>query len=1046
MSAKLSLSQSWVLLILLSFFVPVLGLTFWFGYQLYNEQLNSALKVEQKANEAVRDQIQSELKRIKSVLHNKADPLVLLVDKTNSSSEMNRYLSLILEREPAVFETALLSIDGTVIAAVDPSIGIGSDHEQTTEQLQMFKQHLGIDSLNQPPELVIPLFGRDYIGSPAEHSGFMSFLFATPIGIPTKAVMISLIDVNSLWKLGEQKVDEISAVSTVNYLLDRRGSLIASSKGTQHKTGELLTHLPITRTALTNSVWRTNESYVGINNHPVYGTMTSVNSLNWTLVSEVDASEITWPIWVKLVKVIFFLFPMFGLFVWLIFRLAIKTIKPIQAVCEATQEVAKGNYRVDLVPCGIKELDVLSSNFNIMAKARKASEEKLQLSDRVFRETHDGILITDKNCTIIDVNPTYCQVTGYSRKEILGRKPKLFSSRKHGPEFYQLMWKAINEEGHWQGEIWNRKKNGELFALLQTISCLTDDNGDVLYYVGVSSDITINKHQQEKLELMAHYDILTQLPNRALFADRFKQALAYCKRNKSLLAICFIDLDNFKPVNDTFGHDIGDQLLVEVAKRIKQTIREEDTVSRQGGDEFTMLLCQLESYEQCEQTLDRISHSLAQPFVIDDHPHQITFSCGVTLYPNDDSDIDTLVRHADQAMYRAKLAGKKHYHLFDPEKDQQTIHRFNELEQIQTALSNKEFQLHYQPKLNMKTGHVFGVEALIRWQHPEKGLLSPIEFLPVIEGTDLEVKIGDWVINQALTYLAELKKFGFTLTVSINISSLHLQSPSFLSGLEKALQRHSNVNPNNLELEILESSVLSNLQSISEIINTCRKKLGLNIALDDFGTGYSSLTHLRNLAANTIKIDQSFVRDILEDPNDYSIIEGIISLADSFERKIIAEGVETTEQGLMLLLMGCEDAQGYGIAKPMPAAEIVNWLKAYIPNKKWIAYGNKKRTLKQRKLEILKLNLTQWLKHFVVNIESSPANIKKWPEMEQEKSACGVWIRRGLQEQLFEDTLFDELSKNSKALYAVANNLLNEYQHGEIELARNRFSPTTGGI
>ncbi|MCK5354878.1 MAG: diguanylate cyclase, partial [Methyloprofundus sp.] len=502
---------------------------------------------------------------------------------------------------------------------------------------------------------------------------------------------------------------------------------------------------------------------------------------------------------------------------------------------------------------------------------RQKAEERLQLSAKVFSETNEGIIITGTAGTIIDVNPAFSDITGYSRNEVIGKNPRMLSSGKHSPEFYATMWQTINEQGHWQGEVWNRKKDGTLYAELLSISPISDEEGKALHYVGIFSDITHSKKQQETLELIAHYDVLTQLPNRVLLADRFIQALAHNKRQETLLAVCFLDLDNFKPVNDTYGHETGDQLLIEVAERIEENIRGEDTVSRHGGDEFVLLLGDVESPDHCEQVLERIIESLAKPYLIDGQVLSISASIGVSIYPMDEADLDTLMRHADQAMYQAKLAGRNRYSFFNAEQDELDAKRNIKLREIEKALENNDLCLYYQPKVNMETGEVFGVEALIRWIHPEKGIIMPVDFLPIIEATELEIQMGNWIINAALKQLEMWQQQNIKLEVSVNISSYHLQSTSFLDELEKILSLYPCVNSKSLQLEILESSALSDLKLISSIIKTCINSFGISIALDDFGTGYSSLTHLRNLSAKTIKIDQSFVRDILDDPNDYAI-------------------------------------------------------------------------------------------------------------------------------------------------------------------------------
>jgi diguanylate cyclase (GGDEF)-like protein/PAS domain S-box-containing protein len=668
---------------------------------------------------------------------------------------------------------------------------------------------------------------------------------------------------------------------------------------------------------------------------------------------------------------------------------------------------------------------------------RNIANEKLKLSSRVFTDTHEGISITDPKGTIVDINPAFSKITGFGREEAIGKNCRILNSGKHSTNFFADMWKTLTEQGCWQGEVWNRKKNGELFAEILTISSLKNEKGDTLNYIGLFTDITESQKQQQKLELMAHYDTLTQLPNRSLFTDRFAQAVAHSNRSENMLAICFLDLDNFKPVNDNYGHEIGDMLLIEVAKRLKENIREEDTVSRQGGDEFTLLLGDINSFSQCEQLLERIHYALSRPYLINGYPHKISASSGITLYPLDDADLDTLMRHADRAMYQAKLAGKNRYRLFNALDDQHTIQKHSQLHEIEHALSNNEFVLHYQPKVNMKTGVVFGAEALIRWIHPERGLIPPLEFLPIIGGTDLEIKIGGWVINEALRQLEKWRLQGLELEVSINISSYHLQSALFMDELESAMSVHPKVDSQHLQLEILESSALSNINQISNIIKACRSTLGINIALDDFGTGYSSLTHLKNLSAGTIKIDRTFVRDILDDPNDYAIIDGVIGLADSFNREIIAEGVETDNQGLMLLVMGCNEAQGFGIAKPMPADDVSVWIGNYIPNEKWINYGNQERSLHDKKIELFRITFKQWTDRFITNIQSSHKDIELWPIMASTKCHCGLWIRRARQEQLFKQSWLDKLDVVHDEIHHVAYKLLLSYQKGEIEMARD---------
>jgi len=671
-----------------------------------------------------------------------------------------------------------------------------------------------------------------------------------------------------------------------------------------------------------------------------------------------------------------------------------------------------------------------------IAIERSQSIEQQKLSSRVFIDTHEGITITDANKNIIEVNPAFCEITGYTREEAIGKNPGFISSGKQSKAFYQAMWQSLNDSGYWKGEVWNRKKTGELYAELLSISSLKNSDEEIVNYVGMFSDITQSKKQQDRLNLLAHYDVLTNLPNRTLFVDRFNQAIAHSKRSNTQLAVCFLDLDNFKPVNDNYGHEAGDQLLIQVSERIKACLRVEDTISRQGGDEFALLLSDINSYAECENTLARILGALDKPYLINDVEHRVTASCGVTLYPNDEGDIDTLLRHADQAMYDAKQSGRNKYHLFNTVYDQETIQKHQQLDEISHALANNEFILYYQPKVSMKTGEVYGAEALIRWIHPERGLVPPLTFLPLIDDTELEIQIGDWVLCQAMQQLDSWQSQGIKLEVSVNIAPHHLQTIHFIDRLEAILAQYPHIESKYLQLEILESSVLGDVSIISNIIKTCKHALGVSVALDDFGTGYSSLTHLRNLPANIIKIDQSFVRDILDDPNDFTIIDGIIKLSESFNREVIAEGVESISHGLVLLNMGCFLAQGYGIAKPMPAEKLADWLKAYEVNTTWSAYANQDYSYEEKKIDFIQLTCKRWQIKFIEKVLSPLGSTVNWPLMDSRKCHCGHWIKNVKKEVIFDPEWINQLDEAHELVHSLAKGMRDEYEHNQHEYTK----------
>jgi diguanylate cyclase (GGDEF)-like protein/PAS domain S-box-containing protein len=568
---------------------------------------------------------------------------------------------------------------------------------------------------------------------------------------------------------------------------------------------------------------------------------------------------------------------------------------------------------------------------------RNNAEEKLTLAARVFTHARESIVITDAAGIILDVNDTFSNTTGFSREEAIGQNPSILQSGRQPPEFYADMWQALLKEGSWSGEIWNRRKNGEVYAEIKTISEVRNEHGTATHYVALGNDITQIKEHQGQLERIAHFDILTNLPNRVLLADRLSQAMVQCHRSEQSLAVVFLDLDGFKQVNDIHGHNVGDELLIALSLLMNETLREGDTLSRIGGDEFVAVLTGLATVEDCEPILERLLLAASEPVTIGNVVLNVSASIGVTLYPQDNVDADLLIRHADQAMYVAKASGKNRYHLFDTAQDDAVKVQRESLEAIRSALDNHQFVLYYQPKVNMRTGIVMGAEALIRWQHPERGLLNPIDFLPVIENNPMMIEVGEWVVDSALTQIEQWKKSGLNLppNISVNIAAVQLQQPDFTKRLTRLLAAHPEVEPHYLELEVLETSALEDVHHISTTMNDCIA-LGVNFALDDFGTGYSSLTHLRRLPASLIKIDQTFVRDMLIDPDDLAIVEGVIALAKSFKRDVIAEGVETIEHGTALLQLGCEVAQGYGIARPMPASDIPAWVNNWKPDSDWL--------------------------------------------------------------------------------------------------------------
>jgi diguanylate cyclase (GGDEF)-like protein/PAS domain S-box-containing protein len=445
-------------------------------------------------------------------------------------------------------------------------------------------------------------------------------------------------------------------------------------------------------------------------------------------------------------------------------------------------------------------------------------------------------------------------------------------------------------------------------------------------------DVSALKAQQAALARMAHFDMLTGLPNRVLLADRLQQAMAHSKRHHQRLAVVFLDLDGFKAVNDGHGHEAGDHLLVTLAARMRHALREGDSLARMGGDEFVAVLLDL---AEDSPLFARLLAAVAEPVLFNGFDLTVSASLGIAFYPQaDEVDADQLLRQADQAMYQVKSKGKNGYLVFDTEHDRSVRGRHEEVARLRHALEAREFVLHYQPKVNLRTGAVVGAEALIRWQHPDYGLRAPAEFLPLIEDHPLAVELGEWVLDTALTDQAVWRAAGLEIQVSVNVGGLQLQRPDFVSRLGDILARHPLLKPGALELEVLETSALGELAQVSKVIEDCRA-MGVSMALDDFGTGYSSLTYLKRLPVATLKIDRSFVQNMLQDPDDLAILEGVISLAGAFHREVIAEGVETREHGALLLQLGCELVQGFGIARPMPPEQLPSWAAAWQASPVW---------------------------------------------------------------------------------------------------------------
>lgn len=557
---------------------------------------------------------------------------------------------------------------------------------------------------------------------------------------------------------------------------------------------------------------------------------------------------------------------------------------------------------------------------------RKSAEERLKLAQEVFLSATEGILITDKDGIILETNPAFTEITGYANEEAKGKTPIILHPRNHDLAAFDRVWQSVQERGRWEGDLINQRKDGSLYTQRARIFAIYDSGGKVSRYCGVISDISALKETQERLKFVALHDELTGLANRSLLTDRMFRALSECKRRDAeLLAVCHLDIDRFADINDTWGAEVGDRLLVEVARRLTFSLRTGDTVARLGGDEFVVVLSGLKTEASVKSAVSRMIHNATRRLQIGEAGIELTISAGVTIYPYDPAnEPDVLIRHADQALYDAKRGGKNAMRFFDPGVEERLRANQEIHDCLLEALVRDELCLHFQPKVNLMTGEISGMEALVRWNHPEKGLLPPGEFLPAIEATDLTLPVGEWILHHSIRQRQRWLAAGLDIPISVNIFSRHLQRPDFVERLGVILDAYPDLNPEMLELEIVETTALEDIQRVSKCIDGC-KKYGVRFALDDFGTGFSSLTYLRQLAAATVKIDRSFVRDILDNSADHALVRGIIGMAHSMGRDVVAEGVESIEHGNVLQRYGCNHAQGYGIARPMPGDDVVVW-------------------------------------------------------------------------------------------------------------------------
>ncbi len=553
--------------------------------------------------------------------------------------------------------------------------------------------------------------------------------------------------------------------------------------------------------------------------------------------------------------------------------------------------------------------------------------QTMEISSReIIDSMVQGIIVTSSQRKIEAVNPAFSAKLGYSFEELIGQTPRVFKSGQHNGEFYESMWKKIETDGFWNGEIINRKKNGDLITHHLNISPIKNGNGEVVHYLGVFSETPENKLADQAITHLAFYDPLTDLPNRTLFDDRLKQAISQSERNNQMLAVLFLDLDRVKVLNDSLGHVIVDMILKGVAQRLKLCLREGDTVARMGGDEFMIILPGVKGIEDISTITEKILDSLKPAFQFNDHELYITTSIGISIFPMDSDDPDTLLKNADTALNRAKQLGRNNYQLFTPSMKEEITQQVALEQDLRRGLEKEEFVIHYQPQVNIMTGEIVGVEALVRWNHNSSGLVYPKDFINGAEETGLIIALGEWVLRKACEQTKKWMDANLPrLKLSVNLSARQFEQRDLVYMIERILA-DTGLPPNNLELEITESVIMQQVGNAFAIPHTL-KAMGLRLAIDDFGTGYSSLNYLRRIPVNTLKMDRSFIQDLADTGNDGAIVSAVIALGHGLDLSVTAEGVETEDQFEFLKAHKCDGMQGYLFSGALPAENLENLLR-----------------------------------------------------------------------------------------------------------------------
>jgi len=640
----------------------------------------------------------------------------------------------------------------------------------------------------------------------------------------------------------------------------------------------------------------------------------------------------------------------------------------------------------------------------ILLKVLRTSRQIEQSNSRIkseiakiqttFASIGDAVITTDFEGVIDYMNRSACELTNYQAEK--NTKLHIKTVFKIFNENNFLLDNPVEQALHEQRVIKGKhnillqQRGGEQLPIVYTIAPIHDSSNNIIGTIIVFHDTSETHKLTKALSWQASHDALTRLPNRTLLKDKLENSLNEVIENNTLLTLFFIDLDGFKPVNDKYGHEQGDKVLKVIAQRLLDTIRNDDMVARLGGDEFVITLLSFNEHGEIINALNRVMSTISQPIPVGSANIVLSASIGVTIFPDDNSDADTLLRHADQAMYIAKQQGRNQYHFFDVLSNQVITRKEKQRQRLELALKQDEFYLVYQPKVNMRTGEIYGFEALIRWDNPQEGIIPPDRFIPLCEENNLIIRIGELVFAKALEQLQKWINAGFDFHVAINISPKQFQDDNFIIKLDKLLAEHPEIPADHIELEVLESAALQDTSMVSEIISACHER-GISVALDDFGTGYASLSYLKQLPADQLKIDKSFILDMLTDEGDRAIVKGIISLAKIFDRQVIAEGVESKEHGVMLLRLGCDVAQGYGISRPLKAEDVLLWAKSWTPDPNWILWSETPWDISDFPLLIAHSDHLTGINNIIQSVQQSDSEREPFDLLSHHDCRLGKW-------------------------------------------------------